>query len=154
EIPRLYHYAQLLLALAVNEARYGATGTPLEFWHRWRERDLPEEELARLRGPRSADEIEELRGELQRSWLRAGHRRELEAYLESLALGREITEQDRLLYALCRPERLLEITRDFTLFEGGARKVARYQQYFCVKQTMDRIRRVGPDGVREGGVVW
>jgi len=154
EIPRLYHYAQLLLALAVNEARYGATGTPLKFWHRWRERELSEEELARLRGPRPADEIDELRGELHWSWLRAAHRAEVEAYLDSLALGREVTEQDRLLNALCRPERLLEIVRNFTLFEGGARKVARYQQYFCVKRTMERIRRIGPDGAREGGVVW
>lgn len=154
EIPRLYHYAQLLLALAVNEARYGATGTPLKFWHRWRERELPEDELARLRGPRSADEIDELRGELHWSWLRAAHRAEVEAYLDSLALGREVTEQDRLLNALCRPERLLELVRNFTLFEGGERKIARYQQYFCVKRTMDRIRRLGPDGAREGGVVW
>src|SRR5690606_16386001 len=154
EIPRLYHYAQLLLALAVNEARYGATGTPLKFWHRWRERELPEDELARLRGPRPAGEIDELRGELHWSWLRAAHRAEVEAYLESLALGREVTEQDRLLNALCSPERLLELVRNFTLFEGGERKVARYQQYFCVKRTLERIRQIGPDGVREGGVAW
>src|SRR5690606_8786507 len=154
EIPRLYHYAQLLLALTVNEARYGATGTPLKFWHRWRERELPEEELARLRGPRPAGEIKELRGELHWSWLRAAHRAEVEAYLNSLALGRDVTEQDRVLNALCRPERLLELARNFTLFEGGERKIARYQQYFCVKRTMERIRRIGPDGAREGGVVW
>jgi type I restriction enzyme R subunit len=154
EIPRLYHYAQLLLALAVNEARYGATGTPLKFWHRWRERELLEDELARLRGPRPAGEIDELRGELHWSWLRAAHRAEIEAYLDSLALGREVTEQDRLLNALCRPERLLELVRNFTLFEGGERKIARYQQYFCVKRTLERIRRIGPDGAREGGVVW
>src|SRR5690606_38402209 len=48
----------------------------------------------------------------------------------------------------------LELVRNFTLFEGGERKIARYQQYFCVKRTMDRIRRLGPDGAREGGVVW
>ncbi|WP_348240600.1 DEAD/DEAH box helicase family protein, partial [Salmonella enterica] len=47
-----------------------------------------------------------------------------------------------------------ELVRDFTLFEGGERKIARYQQYFCVKRTMERIRRLGPDGAREGGVVW
>src|SRR5690606_40993843 len=51
EIPRLYHFAQLLLSLAINEAKYAATGTPLRFWQIWRERGLSEEELARLRGP-------------------------------------------------------------------------------------------------------
>src|SRR5690625_4165914 len=154
EIPRLFHYAQLVIALAVNEARYAATGTPLKFWQGWRERELPEETLARLRGPRPQGEVDELRGELRRSYLRSVHTAQLEAYLESLALGREITEQDRLLYALCTPARLLELTRSFTIFEGGARKVARYQQYFTVKKILEQIREIGPDGTRVGGVVW
>jgi type I restriction enzyme R subunit len=52
-----------------------------------------------------------------------------------------VTEQDRALYALCRPERLLELTYRFILYDAGEKKVARYQQYFCVNKIMDRIRR-------------
>lgn len=154
EIPRLFHYAQLLLGLAVNDARYGTTGTPLRYWQSWRERELPEAELARLRGARSAEEIEALRGELTHSPLRIEHAHEVDSYLASLAQGREVTSQDRLLNAICRPARLLELVRHFTVFEGGARKAARYQQYFCVKRAMAQLRRTSADGTRMGGVVW
>src|SRR5205085_8503445 len=37
EIPKLYLYSQLLLALSKNEAKYGTTGTPAKFWAVWRE---------------------------------------------------------------------------------------------------------------------
>lgn len=36
-IPRLFHYAQVLLAVHPNEVRYAATGTPLKFWATWKE---------------------------------------------------------------------------------------------------------------------
>ena len=42
----------------------------------------------------------------------------------------------------------------YTLFDAGERKVARYQQYFCVRKILRRIRTVRPDGARQGGVVW
>lgn len=154
EVPRLFEYAQLLIALAVNDARYGTTGTPLRYWHTWRERDLSETDLVALRGPRKPEDVEGLRGDLMHSPLRIKHAREVDSYLASLGEGRDVTAQDRLLNALCRPGRLLELARHFTVFEGGARKVARYQQYFCVKRAMAQVRRIGPDGRRAGGVVW
>ncbi|HED13048.1 MAG TPA: type I restriction endonuclease subunit R, partial [Gammaproteobacteria bacterium] len=69
-------------------------------------------------------------------------------------LEREVTEQDRALYALCRPDRLLELTFRFILFDAGVKKIARYQQYFAVKKIMDRISNREHDGRRRGGVVW
>ncbi|SAY38476.1 hypothetical protein [Candidatus Synechococcus spongiarum] len=42
--------------------------------------------------------------------------------------------QDRTLYGLCRPERLLDMIRQFTVFDGGRRKVARHQQEFTVRR--------------------
>jgi type I restriction enzyme R subunit len=154
EIPRLYHFAQLLLSLAINEAKYAATGTPLRFWQIWRERGLAEEELRRLRGPRTTGDIQALRDVLGRGQPTVVRETNLAGYCASLEPGRGVTEQDRLLYALCRPNRLLELTRHYTVFDGGERKVARYQQYFCVKDSLARIRQVGPGGERAGGVVW
>ena len=37
DIPQLFVYSQLLLALSQNEARYATTGTPAKFWAVWRE---------------------------------------------------------------------------------------------------------------------
>jgi len=49
---------------------------------------------------------------------------------------------------LLRPERFLEIIRDFTLFDGGIKKVCRPHQYFGVKASRERIQK------REGGIIW
>ena len=63
-------------------------------------------------------------------------------------------EQDRALWSILRPHRLLELTRLFVVFDAGVKKVARYQQYFAVRATMERIRRRDEHGRRQGGVIW
>jgi type I restriction enzyme, R subunit len=68
--------------------------------------------------------------------------------------GRQVTEQDRALYALCRPERLLDLAWRFTVFDGGARKIARYQQYFAVQEILSRVKGTDAAGQRRGGIVW
>jgi type I restriction enzyme R subunit len=153
EIPRLFHYAQLLLSLAVREARYGATGTPLPFWFGWRERELPEADLVAMRGARPAAERTALRDTLMASRFRTVME-PLASYDAKIAHAQEVTEQDRLLWALCQPRRLLELVRHYTLFEAGDRKVARYQQYFAVRDVIAKVRQRRPDGSRVGGVVW
>jgi len=65
----------------------------------------------------------------------------------------QTTIQDEYLYGLCRPERLLDIAFSFILFDNGAKKIARYQQYFAIKKAMHRIVHL-EGGKRKGGVVW
>lgn len=67
---------------------------------------------------------------------------------------REVTEQDRALHALCRPERLLDVVRRFTVFEGGERKIARHPQYFGIHAALDRVKTHEASGKRKGGVIW
>jgi len=153
EIPHLFLYSQLLLALSKNEAKYATTGTPAKFWGTWRELGIRnyelriEEELQKLvKVALSEEQVDRLFAENQ--WMVR------EKPAEYGTLQRQVTEQDRALYALCRPERLLELTFRFILFDAGVKKIARYQQYFCVKKIMDRIRHRDRDGRRRGGVVW
>lgn len=147
QIPRLFHYAQLLLATSKNEAKYATVSTPAKFWATWKERENVDAAVAAvLRRPLDEKQKERLFG---------GRFAYVRAYFEALERGgREVTEQDRALVALCRPERLLELVRRFTLFDAGEKKIARYQQYFCVNKILDRIRRTQRDGTRKGGVVW
>lgn len=79
-----------------------------------------------------------------------------EGYFQSLLAegAREISEQDKLIYALCRPERLLDMVRRFTVFDSGVRKVARHQQYFGIREAMATVSQTKPDGTRKGGVIW
>jgi len=65
------------------------------------------------------------------------------------------TEQDRLLWSLCRPARFLDMIRRYILVDEGEKKIARYQQYYCVEKIIDRIHRLDEEEKRRpGGVVW
>ena len=72
-------------------------------------------------------------------------------------LGREPTAQDILLYGLLEPRNLLDIVRNFVVFEveGGrtVRKLARYKQFMAVNKAMQRIRTARTPK-RRGGVIW
>lgn len=157
EIPRLYQYAQQLLALAVSEAKYSVTGTEAAHWSQWREREFDPGTLGQLRAPADEDEINGFR-ELLRSNPHRTNWAEAEEALQSLAEGNgDPTRQDQLLESLCTRERLLELVRSYTIFEKDdrtLRKVARYQQYECVKKCLKRVKRFRPDGRRDGGIVW
>ena len=77
-------------------------------------------------------------------------------YFDALSAegSRSITIQDRTIHALCRPERLLDLVRRFTVFDGGVRKIARHQQYFAVHRAMERVKHFDLHGRRKGGVIW
>jgi type I restriction enzyme, R subunit len=146
-IPRLFVYSQALLAINQSEAKYATAGTPFEFWANWREREDADGEVGRL--------VNKPLTKGQKDNLFADRFAYARRYFDELELaGRVITEQDRAIYCLLRPERLIDLTRQFIVFDAGQKKIARYQQYFAVKKTLERIKRVGADGRRTGGVIW
>jgi type I restriction enzyme R subunit len=55
---------------------------------------------------------------------------------------------DRPLAQLCDKARLLDLIRNFIVFDAGQKKVPRPHQFFGVKAAQARIAR------REGGVIW
>lgn len=63
----------------------------------------------------------------------------------SLAAGALL---DRPLAQLCSKARLLDLIRNFMVFDEGRKKVPRPHQFFAVKAAQERIAR------REGGVIW
>jgi type I restriction enzyme, R subunit len=146
-IPKLFLYSQLLVGISKNEAKYGTTASPANFWAVWKERTNVDGEVAKL--------VKSPLCDADKDRLFSGRFRYVRQYFDALERkGREVTEQDRALYCLCRPDRLLELMQRFTLFDAGEKKIARYQQYFTVRSILDRIRLVGNDGKRLGGVVW
>lgn len=68
--------------------------------------------------------------------------------------GRMPTIQDKNIISLFSPERLLEITRYFLLFDVKVKKIARYQQYFAVQEIIKSIKTFDKKGNRRGGVIW
>ena len=55
---------------------------------------------------------------------------------------------DRPLAQLCDQARLLDLIRNFIIFDAGHKKVPRPHQFFGVKAAQERLAR------REGGVIW
>jgi type I restriction enzyme R subunit len=142
EIPKLFWYAQVLLATNMEEASYGTARTPAEFWAQWREGTPDSEILAALHHLLDPVEMAKMH------WRRAGE--EPVVKVEE----RTITAQDRAIYGLLRPARLLELVRGFIIYDAGVKKIARHQQYAAVKRAVARVLERGPDGSRNGGLVW
>ena len=147
-IPRLFIYAQLLLAINKNEAKYATVGTSKAFWSIWDEmEDSTHEVNASINKPLSAEDKDALfRGDFA---LAQPHFAALESTGDRL-----LTEQDKCLYSLCRPERLLELIYGFIVFDLGIKKIARYQQFFLVRSAVNRIKQIDNTGRRQGGIVW
>ncbi len=68
--------------------------------------------------------------------------------------ARAVTEQDRGIYALLRPERMLDLVRNFIIYDNNIKKIARYQQYFAIKKTMAKLKTFDGFGRRRGGLIW
>ncbi len=149
EIPQLFLFTQLVLALNKNEGSYGTAGSPQKFWAKWHEmRDVEAEVRAAINSPVRVEDHEKL--------FRGVFAYAKQAFEEMAIQEREPTEQDRLIWSLCRPERLMELVHQFVIYdEGGTvKKVARYQQYFAIRKTLERVRQRDPEGRRKGGVIW
>ena len=146
-IPRLFVYTQMVLAVNKNEARYATTGTPKKFWSKWKE-DVADADLTTLLEQPLPERVKASLFDI--AFQELGMREDPAPYL----VRRQITGQDRALYALCRPQRLLNLTWQYTVFDGGVRKIARYQQYFAIREIIARVKQTDDGGNRRGGIVW
>jgi len=149
EIRHLFAYSQLLIAVSTNHATYATAGTPKKFWSTWREEDPASHESRCLPlinqplPPEINDSFYDWREGSE--WVRH----------EFADKGERLpTEQDRAILSLFDPARLLELTYQFILFDGGIKKITRYQQYFAVKATIERVANLNAQGERTGGVIW
>ncbi len=124
-IPKLFYYAQILMAIQPNAAKYAVTGTEAKFWAVWKEN---------------------IEAEVQKLLKRPVNNTQAE--------NRLVTEQDKALYSLCEPYRLLDIIYKYVVFDGPDKKICRYQQYFAVQETIERVKQRDKEGNRKGGVIW
>ena len=146
-IAPLFHTIQLLLATNKNDVLYAAVGSGRKFWLKWREHH-DDKAIGRLvNQPLAAKQMNDLF---------TGDFASARGYYDELRSAGEVavTEQDRVVHALCQKSRLLEMARTFSLFDDGKRKVARHQQYFGVKAVIAQMKQRDSEGRRTGGVVW
>ncbi len=156
--PKLYVFPQLLIGTNGKDLRYGTTGTKAKFYATWKERGLNDEKeeivLARqnekaqklIATPVDGSVYAQLLTDLNGATF--GHRQ---------LLKRLVTPQDLGVVGLMEPSRLLDLTKNFMLFDAGEKKICRYQQYFAIKKMLVRIgetemKQTGEK--RKGGIVW
>lgn len=123
-IPNLFKFIQIVMATNKNETQYATAGTPKKFWAIWKEDEKSEEY----------------------TWF--------QKELKKAVVGRIPTTQDRTIVALFHPKRIVELMRYFTLFDKNVKKIARYQQYFAIKEIIKTIKETDKKGNRQSGVIW
>jgi type I restriction enzyme R subunit len=112
---------QLLTAGNNSEGlRYGTIGTPAKKYLEWRHDGF-------------GQNLEE--------------RDPVDVLIESEAAEFE-EKLDSQVYEMFSPSRMLGLIRNFTIFDRGKKKVARYSQYYGIKRTLARTAK------HEGGIVW
>jgi type I restriction enzyme, R subunit len=145
--PRLFCFSQLVIATNKTQWQYGTTGTGAKFFSPWKEKDTDmqvidsylNQLIAKPISPQIYDVLlKDLNGAT------GGHNQMLE---------RMISEQDRGAYYLLRHERLLDLVQNHILYDGGTKKISRYQQYFAIHKIMARVEQT-ENGKRAGGLVW
>jgi type I restriction enzyme R subunit len=147
-IPQLFHFAQVLATMNRVEARYATVGTPQKFWQTWRDEEDADDTIAPLANwPLSI---------VEKDTIFSGDFSMARGYFDAMQVEgtRAVTAQDRTVFSLCRPERLLDLIRRFTVFDGGVRKIARHQQFFGIRKAVERVKQFDLNGVRKGGVIW
>lgn len=150
--PKLFTYTQLLVGTNGKELQYGTTGTPNKFYAVWKEKGVSEEDVDKR--------IKSLIGNKVDEAVYAEILSDLNGYTDGhkQKLDRLPTEQDRGITALFEPARLLDLTKNYTLFDAGVKKLSRYQQYFAIHKMLGRVseEETTPTGItrRKGGLVW
>lgn len=149
--PHFFCMAQLLMAICQNDAKYGTTATPLDYWAFWKDDAITPQEDPALKtlvnkplSPAQQRHMLSWRPKYQQDTIRG-----------IWASGeRMVSEQDRALYGMLQPQRLLDLIQSFIVFDNGVKKIARYHQYFAVQQALQRVRGLRYDGSRQGGLIW
>jgi type I restriction enzyme, R subunit len=149
--PRFFIYPQLLVGTNGKDIRYGTTGTPSEFYVNWREKDSTEEEMESKAKALIAKPIDDaVYGQLlfDLNGATDHHKQKLE---------RKPTAQDKAILSLFCKARLLDLTKNYILYDGAHKKIMRYQQYFAINKALQRIREKEPTQSgdrRQGGIIW
>ncbi|WLI05868.1 type I restriction endonuclease subunit R [Pseudomonas sp. FP597] len=107
--------------------RYGTATTRAEFFVEWKAPSLNA-------GPEELNTLREMPARYQ------------------VPTGAEVPRSGYLLddplAQMCEKSRVLDLIRNFIIFDAGIKKVPRPHQYAAVKAAQDRVRR------KEGGVIW
>ncbi len=145
QTPKFFLFPQILIATNINEIKYGTMQTPFEFYSVWKEKDAPADYetkvLENINKPIVENTVLQVCKDLRR--------KDYMHYTKE-----SLSAQDLGIYALLSPSRLLDLVRNFIIYDNGIKKITRYQQYFAIKKTLQKIKSIDASGKRCGGLIW
>ena len=145
QTPKFFLFPQILIASNINEIKYGTMQTPFEFYSVWKEKDAPADYetkvLENINKPIAENIVLQICRDLRR--------KDYAHYAK-----KSLSAQDLGIYALLSPARLLDLVRNFIIYDNGIKKITRYQQYFAIKKTLQKIKNFDENGKRRGGLIW
>ena len=171
-VERLFHTNQILIASNYFEARAATVGAPPEAYLEWADTSpVPMSTVAEKLGvlpasPEQGEAAQELATLGPEQTDRVGTPiffRQPAQRPAALRGGATLHSQQILTAGMLRPAHLLDLMRNFTVFQqvdGKTRKVvARYQQFRAIHRAMTRLqdgrtRRQGAPRDERGGIVW
>lgn len=78
----------------------------------------------------------------------------LDGLLSQYITDRSVTPQDRNIISLLAPQRLMELTKYFIVFDANIKKICRHQQFFAIRKIIKTINTDDEYGNRQSGVIW
>jgi len=172
-VERLFHTNQLLIASNFFEARAATVGAPPEAYLEWADTSpLPmstvAEELRLISAPPDQTEAEAEVATLgpeqsERSGIPLVFRTPEQRPADMRGAAVNLRSQQILVAGMLRPGHLLDLIRNFTVFQqvdGKTRKVvARYQQFRAIHKAVSRLqegrtRNQGATRDERGGIIW
>ena len=172
-VERLFHTNQLLVASDFFEARAATVGAPPEAYLEWADTSpVPLSTVAQELGVMPAEpDTDEAAQELttlgpeqaERAGTPLFFRKSEQRPASLRGAGIELKSQQILAAGMLRPAHLLDLIRNFTVFQqvdGKTRKVvARYQQFRAIHKAVARLQegqspKSGVARDERGGIVW
>ena len=145
QVPKFFLFPQILIGCNVHGLRYGTMNTPEKFYAEWKEKDSSSLYCSQVASVVNKSVSVSVVSDIAFDLIRSDY---------SQTLNRTVTEQDMGIYGLLEPTRMLDLVRNFILYDRGTKKIARYPQYFAVKKALVRLKTFDEYGRRRGGLIW
>lgn len=142
--PRFFLFPQLLIATNKSEFLYGTTGTPKKFFSVWQEKNFDEIACQNIMTKKINNEIyQKILNDLNGSDCKHKQNTNL----------RIISEQDKGVFALLEPHRLMSLIKNYIIYDADKKKIARHQQIRAILNTKKNVGNF-IENTRQGGLIW
>lgn len=146
QVPKFFLYPQILVATNCEKLKYGTMLTPTSFYSEWKVRGK-NEFVQQIQKDAFVSQNKEISAEvlntIGQDLLRSSYKQH-EISLNAQNLG---------IFCLLHPKKILDIVRNFIIYDNNVKKIARYQQYYAIKRILEKVQIV-EEGKRKGGLIW